>query len=282
MKLPQYAFYGLVAILGILIFVFIISPLRKGYRWGSQPFGFELFFVPSIGLILGVLILFILASILKMKDSAKLAKRLGIVTFIYAVFVLIGTPWYTNVPSLIAVLLVIFTLFVLTAILFAVNERIEKQTFEGTPGLLLCFVIGVCIPGLIVVWDIRQPYSTGYVPGAPEVCSMPAGMTCSKAYLSSETDTLNITLVNGLQKAIIITNMSCSKNYGHSEPVQEIEMATGQSDWFVMACSDENGKPMKFEQGDYYSGKINLEYYFFDEGPSAKRKIIGNLYTRAT
>ena len=112
------------------------------------------------------------------------------------------------------------------------------------------------------------------------VCAMPAGMTCVNAYLSSETDTLNITLVNGLQKTIVITNMSCTKSISYSEPVHEIEMALGQSSWFVMACSDENGKLMKFEPTEDFSGRINIGYYSKNEGKNASRKISGDVYIR--
>ncbi|MFH0818177.1 MAG: hypothetical protein V1909_06125, partial [Candidatus Micrarchaeota archaeon] len=56
----------------------------------------------------------------------------------------------------------------------------------------------------------------------PEVCTMPAGMTCSKFYLKNGTTTsaecagpgdscANVTLVNGLQKTIVITAISISK-----------------------------------------------------------------------
>ncbi len=49
-----------------------------------------------------------------------------------------------------------------------------------------------------------------------------------------------------------------------------------------MSCNDENGKPMDFASGDVFSGKINIEYYFQGEGLSMKRRLIGNIYIKAS
>ncbi|MFH0817436.1 MAG: hypothetical protein V1909_02265, partial [Candidatus Micrarchaeota archaeon] len=130
-------------------------------------------------------------------------------------------------------------------------------------------------------------------PEPPEVCTMPAGMACTQLHLSSQTDTINISLVNGLQKTIVVTNISCTKNPSQFEKCDSnicvsydagiggIKVPLGGVSFRVYTtCNDEFGKPMSFEPGDSYNGKINLEYYFLDEGPLAKRKISGNVYAR--
>jgi hypothetical protein len=120
---------------------------------------------------------------------------------------------------------------------------------------------------------------------------MPAGIGCSMFYLSSETDKLNISLVSGLQKKIVVTGISCTKNQDQFEQCDAarcsgfsgdgVVVPGGISVYFVATCNDENGNPMKFEPGDDFSGKINIEYYFLDEGSGAKRRDSGNIYAKA-
>ena len=107
-------------------------------------------------------------------------------------------------------------------------------------------------------------------------------MSCAKLSLSSETGNLNIALVNGLQKTIVITNMSCTKDPSQFEPIQETKMLNGQSVSFFITCNGENGKALTFDQGDAFSGKINLEYYFEEDGPGVKRKLIGFVFKKAS
>ena len=128
-------------------------------------------------------------------------------------------------------------------------------------------------------------------PGPPEVCTMPAGMGCQKSDLTSSSDLLNITLVNGLQQNIVITNISCSKNSAQSEICDSNRCAGFSGDGVtvsnkglfsaLVACNDEIGNPIKFEPGDAFTGKINVEFYFQDEGSAAKRKMSGNIYVKA-
>ena len=97
--------------------------------------------------------------------------------------------------------------------------------------------------------------------------------------------------MNGLQKTIIITNMSCTKEPSQFEACDPVScrgvdkngltVYLGQPAYFYVSCNDETGNPMKFEPGDEFSGKINVEYYFENEGPSTKRKLSGNIYVKA-
>ncbi len=201
------------------------------------------------------------------KDRTRLLKYASVLLIVLSVplflfdFQLINTALYF--------LLLGFILGALTALseFFGGKRREALGTFFGF-AILLVFVM------FILYLPINGPMP-------PKVCTMPAGMNCRKFYLSSQTDRLNITLVNGLQKTIVITNMSCTKDSSQFEPFQETKMLLGQSASFVMSCNDDTGKALTFEQGDTFSGKINIEYYFKDEGPGTKRKISGNVYVEA-
>ncbi len=140
----------------------------------------------------------------------------------------------------------------------------------------------------------------------PEVCTMPAGMSCPKSYLRAGTapatattdcaaanGCMNATFVNGLQKTIVVTNVSITKNANSfdacTSAVRCINWVSGTgvtvplgSQFSVMLpVTDENGVPMAISSGDAFSGKINIVYYFKDEGASATRKITGNVYAKA-
>ena len=143
----------------------------------------------------------------------------------------------------------------------------------------------------------------------PEVCTMPSGMTCTKNYLFAGTKPtaaganpaagearLEATLVNGLQKTIVVTNASCTKDPTKYEDCAAAGTAArcgasaaggatvpmGATLKINVTCLDDNGVQMGFSSGDEYNGKINLAYYFKDEGAGAIRRISGNFYTRVT
>ncbi len=115
----------------------------------------------------------------------------------------------------------------------------------------------------------------------PELCTMSAGMICSSFYLSSATETLEITLLNGMQKTIVITNLSCSKDPNQFEDVEDVSLGLGKSQKFETSCNDETGNPSEFDYKERYSGKINVQYYFQDEGPEKLRKLSGNIVVKA-
>ncbi|MFH1447614.1 MAG: hypothetical protein ABIG39_02015 [Candidatus Micrarchaeota archaeon] len=119
----------------------------------------------------------------------------------------------------------------------------------------------------------------------PEVCTMPAGMTCPKSYLSSAADQLNVTLVNGLQKSITITNVTCTKdpsNYSGGWAVaSQMNASLGQAININLKCADELGLPLSFDVGDSLSARINVQYYFKDEGINNLRRISGNVFAKA-
>ena len=148
-------------------------------------------------------------------------------------------------------------------------------------GIIILVVLGILlIPATVIVLAGLLYIGIFNVP-APEVCTMPLGMACTEAHLSAEVDRLEITLENSLPKAIVITQMSCTKKPNQIEDTQKTTMQVGQSQSFLIACNDENGKPINFEKGDAFSGNINLQYYFDAEGPTLMRRVVGNIYAKA-
>jgi hypothetical protein len=115
----------------------------------------------------------------------------------------------------------------------------------------------------------------------PEVCTMPAGMSCAKAALDSDGGILQLTLISNLQKSIVVTSVTCTKKPDQLIRLLNTTMENAQAYTFLLNCNGENGELLEFAQGDAFSGKINVEYYFEDEGPSNKRTITGNIYVKA-
>ncbi len=122
----------------------------------------------------------------------------------------------------------------------------------------------------------------------PDVCTMPTGMSCVSDSLSQETNKLNITLVHGLEKTIIVTGITCTKDPNQFEPCDaercpgfvegKLTVEKGKVAKFFVNCNDENGNPLRFNYRDAFIGKINVEYYFLGEDPSIKRTLSGNIY----
>jgi len=48
-----------------------------------------------------------------------------------------------------------------------------------------------------------------------------------------------------------------------------------------LKCTDENGNVLSITSGDAFSGKINIRYYFKDEGASSIRRLSGNIFVKA-
>ena len=197
------------------------------------------------------------------------------------------------------VVLVLYAMFIL--FLRGMRMVADKNTEKG----IVFIIISVLVFGIIcgvLLYLMPEGRST-------EVCTMPAGMTCSKFYLQSGTATssattpctsadscANVTLVNGLQKTIVIMAISLSKNTnqyddcfandircpGYDATADGVIVPLGSSIKSFLPATDESGNPMAFIGGDDFSGKISVEYYFKDEGPLAKRKLSGNVYARAT
>jgi hypothetical protein len=141
--------------------------------------------------------------------------------------------------------------------------------------VLALFVIVVVLAVLfyVGVFNVSPP---------PEICTFPVGMQCVSSHLSADTDKLEITVISGLQTPIIITNVSCAKTSDKLAEISQVRLATAQRASFSISCTDETGNPINFQQGDTYSGKINVQYYFEAEGPSALRRMSGNIYAKAS
>ncbi|MFH0817219.1 MAG: hypothetical protein V1909_01145 [Candidatus Micrarchaeota archaeon] len=193
-------------------------------------------------------------------------------------------PSLINSVGYLTLLISILTLFYEA---YSTKAVIEKRQYSKLVPILANMAIT-----LLFVW-----VSTLYINAdfkSPEVCTMSAGMTCAKFWLHQETDKTDVLLVNRLQKEIIITNISCTKNPNQFEPCDSVRckgfdagiggvlVPLGASINASITCNDENGNAINFFSGDDFSGKVNAEYYFKEEGANALRKISGNVYARVT
>jgi hypothetical protein len=164
----------------------------------------------------------------------------------------------------------------------------KPSFFQLLPVLVsLALCLAVVISGLLMFLQAIITCS------GPDVCTMPAGMSCTTAYLYAAGDNMSVTLVNGLQKTIVVTGIAATRaDKTHVEAcgsagaicsgtATEVTMALGQSNKFGLYLYDESGVRMFFTPGDGFSGKINVQYYFKDEGPGAVRTLSGNVYAKA-
>ncbi len=167
-------------------------------------------------------------------------------------------------------------LFSIAALVFAVIKILRKSDDAH--------VIALSITVLISGFVLFLSFFGEVLPLTPEICMMPAGINCQKTYLSTD-GTLNVTLVNGLQKTIHIVGMKCTQESDPTDfEAQDISASMGQafSPTVPLTCYDSQGIPVgTLSDGEQYSGKIYLKYYFVDEGSENIRTIVGTVTVRA-
>ncbi|MFH0817371.1 MAG: hypothetical protein V1909_01935 [Candidatus Micrarchaeota archaeon] len=252
--------YFAVAMLVLLVLSFVFM----GFK------GLQIFAACFIFIALPAMYLFYSFS----REKEKNLKYAAILSFIGIFLTLFSMSSYNGIATILSV--VIFIIGFLSTLALSVKAR----RFE----YVVLIVVLVLLLGALI-------YLGGFSPTrAPELCQMQVGMTCSKSYLSVSTDTLDITLINGLAKSIIVTGISCTKNRDQIESCDSARCPGFSGDGVItplrssfkalITCNDEAGNPMKFELGDEFSGKINVEYYFRDEGPGTPKKHTGNIYIK--
>ena len=176
-------------------------------------------------------------------------------------------------------LLTFFATFILWGIV-AVNRQYKQGT-----------VLAVLLAITFIIFGMGM-YS--YCPLGPDgECTMQVGMSCKKFSLASENGKLSLTLVNGLQKKIVVTGVSCTRMasqfekcdigrcLGYSENSGGVIIQMGESTELSPGCNNENGTPISFRKGDTFEGKLNVQYYFADEGSRSIRNMTGNVNIRA-
>jgi hypothetical protein len=121
---------------------------------------------------------------------------------------------------------------------------------------------------------------------------------CLSWHISHPDANLSITIANGFDKPIVVTKISCSKSQnvfiscGESLPsgrqtvcdlknhsASSVKIRAGDSNEFLLPCTDENGQAIRVGKGDAYTGKINIEYSF--EGESQIGKLHGDIIQEA-
>jgi hypothetical protein len=123
----------------------------------------------------------------------------------------------------------------------------------------------------------------------PETCMFSPGLSCKTFYLPSGTDHLALTVVNGLQKPITVTDVSCSQQTTPSYTTFVAaktanvggEFTVVEADAVSCLSSAVASTPIAFAAGDTYSGKVYLKYYFTSEGSTSPRVIQGTIYVKA-
>ncbi|MFH1448252.1 MAG: hypothetical protein ABIG39_05275 [Candidatus Micrarchaeota archaeon] len=215
-----------------------------------------------------------------LKDKKKINTYFIVLSFIFSILfaiVIVSCPHDENWKFWTYATFVLFGLSFIIALITNMLLFAEVYVKSGIRAGILSLTIVIVVIGYLGLFSCGGP---------PEVCTMPAGMTCPKSYLSSESDTLKITLVNGLAKKMIVSSVSCTKDpeqYGKRSynPYADVTMGIGESHDFELVCTDKAGSPLGFEQGESYSGRINIEYYFEDEGVDNLRTLSGNIFVVA-
>jgi len=160
---------------------------------------------------------------------------------------------------------------------------------------------------VIVIVLVALLYIGVFKVNPPEVCAMPTGISCAKSYLKSG-DTgytaagsrLDVVLVNGLQKTIVITGVACTKNQTNVLPCINTGFSAtannctaydsaaagaivplGASVTLQLKCTDEDGNVLPITSVDTFNGRINVRYYFKDEDASNVRLLSGNVFAQA-
>ena len=123
----------------------------------------------------------------------------------------------------------------------------------------------------------------------PEYCVFPGNMACQSAWLSTDDDSLYLSLVSGNNKPIVVTHASCTMDRDQLEPCNSkkcrgfdlqksgVLVQPGGVIAFTTTCNDEQGKPLTFNRGDHYTGKLILGFHYAGEPSSNIRKLVGSI-----
>ncbi|MFH1447613.1 MAG: hypothetical protein ABIG39_02010 [Candidatus Micrarchaeota archaeon] len=113
----------------------------------------------------------------------------------------------------------------------------------------------------------------------PEFCQMPPGVLCTKTHLRASTDNLEVTLYNSFPNDMVVVAIGCSKRTNSTKVCTTelcgtayppgAKIARSGLVTFNLTCDDAVGD-LDFDEGEEYSGSINLRYYFGDENDSMR------------
>jgi hypothetical protein len=110
------------------------------------------------------------------------------------------------------------------------------------------------------------------------------GLQCNSWFLSATNDNVNITIMNGYQQTIIITNATCQTQgftgaWTQYDPPITIPMQE-KARITINNLYDASGSKLYFNNGDVFTGKsadvftgkCTVEFYFVSDGPSFTRR----------
>jgi hypothetical protein len=283
----------------VALFIFALGSVSAKSDFGFAGAGIVsglVFAVYFVGALLGFFIMsaiyFVIAKLLGGNGSFGEQTYLLSLVFTLGPLLAVISMVLVFIPCLGNILLLVISLYMIylnaVAIQVAHGFSLLKAivTVIVIPALIMLVIVVVLAMLLYVgLFNLSQSMSN------MEMCTMPVGITCAKASLSSYTDKLDVTLVNGLQKTIVVTGIDCTAGLGGATPCNPescpgfsgggVTVDADESADFMTTCQKTDGTE-DFGPGEVYAGKLNVEYYFKEEGSGAKRRMTGNIISKAS
>lgn len=111
---------------------------------------------------------------------------------------------------------------------------------------------------------------------SPDTCNFQVGLHCQSWRLDASDDNVTIHIINGYQQYINVTQVLCqtqgTTGVWTTYP-QPVEIAPQRDAWLTIDhCYDNNGAQINFEQGEMFTGKAMVQFYFRNEGLGMPRR----------
>ncbi len=161
----------------------------------------------------------------------------------------------------------------------------------------MTMILRACIAlSVIMICYFLFTFMLVYLGGSaiPEYCTFQNGFSCQSSWLSSHKDKLELSLINGLNKPMVVTHVSCSTDRNQAEQCDSkrcrkydsekggVELHTGAATGFILRCTDHRGEPLFFRKGDHYVGKLIVKFYYLGEDKTNIRKLVGSIGVKAS
>jgi len=236
-----------------LVLLLIVS----GILWGvSGIFGFLIAFA------------FVIFPLLMLYKMSREEKNKWLVYSTYAAFiggigaVVFNTPCQPASIFFLVSLAVFLIGLATSVILVLMHEKVQYVIID------ICLVI-------IVLGYVYLGTGCGY--GPRDLCQFQVGLMCSAFRLDASDGTADLTIINGYQEKINITRAACRQqgipttwdDYSSSPYSVSAQQSVTIN---VAEIQDGNGYGVSFQEGDIYTGKCVVEFYYVEEGPEKIRR----------
>ncbi len=202
--------------------------------------------------------------------------RIGFLAATIAVISEVVSLFFYNICTRLTSPLASLLLFIIVGALIVVVISVVLLLFknERYNAIKLFVVLFVII--LVVALDNTR-FSMGCEGGRLfDICVFQPVLQCSSFKLSAVGDTTSITIMNGYQQEISITNATCqTQGFGgmwtqYSTPITILAQQSAKLT--IDNLYDGSGSKLYFNDGDIFSGKCVVEFYFVSEGPGRVRR----------